>query len=326
MTFSAIFQHSVAAQYRMRPMTWLHDKRKNGFVSTASRVLGFLPGIAYALLLDLSKVRSESHPIPFAITAIIKNEAPYILEWIEYHRLIGVTRFYLYDNESTDNLRDVIEPLIADGTVIYERISGKERQLDAYNKMLSDHGNECDFCAFIDADEFLFFGELNPLDYLKTNLSQSVGGLCLNWIVFGSSHRTEKPEGLVLENYLQRGASDFEANRHVKTICRPSTVIGFINPHYCRYRYGYHAEDTRGASMSYGHTAPLGEVPIPHIKHYFSKSLEEYLKKRSRGCADGHAMRDLDDFYRHDVNDVYDDSMLPYARAVQKRLAPNSHH
>ena len=35
-----------------------------------------------------------------AIVAIAKNEGPYLREWIEYHRLVGIKRFYLYDNES----------------------------------------------------------------------------------------------------------------------------------------------------------------------------------------------------------------------------------
>ncbi len=48
-------------------------------------------------------------PIPdnfkheFAIAAIVKNEGRYLREWIEFHRLVGCTKFYIYDNNSTDN-------------------------------------------------------------------------------------------------------------------------------------------------------------------------------------------------------------------------------
>ncbi|ELV04510.1 glycosyltransferase family 92 protein [Brachyspira hampsonii] len=54
-----------------------------------------------------------------SILATVKNEAPYIKEWIEYHRIIGAERFYIYDNESTDNLKEVLEPYIKEGIVIY---------------------------------------------------------------------------------------------------------------------------------------------------------------------------------------------------------------
>jgi hypothetical protein len=34
--------------------------------------------------------------------AIFKDEAPYLLEWIAFHKMIGVALFVLYDNGSTD--------------------------------------------------------------------------------------------------------------------------------------------------------------------------------------------------------------------------------
>lgn len=37
-----------------------------------------------------------------SIGAIFKDEAPYLAEWIEFHRLVGVEHFFLYDNLSTD--------------------------------------------------------------------------------------------------------------------------------------------------------------------------------------------------------------------------------
>lgn len=50
--------------------------------------------------------------IKLAICVIVKNEAPYMKEWIDYHRLVGVEKFYVYDNESTDSLLSVLAPYI----------------------------------------------------------------------------------------------------------------------------------------------------------------------------------------------------------------------
>ena len=33
-----------------------------------------------------------------AVCAIFKDEAPYLLEWIAFHKMVGVDLFVLYDN------------------------------------------------------------------------------------------------------------------------------------------------------------------------------------------------------------------------------------
>ena len=38
-------------------------------------------------------------------------------EWIEFHRLVGVERFFLYDNGSTDDHREVLAPYVEEGIV-----------------------------------------------------------------------------------------------------------------------------------------------------------------------------------------------------------------
>ncbi len=40
-----------------------------------------------------------------SIISLFRDEAPYLKEWIEFHRLIGVDQFHLVNNNSTDNYR-----------------------------------------------------------------------------------------------------------------------------------------------------------------------------------------------------------------------------
>ena len=87
------------------------------------------------------KEKSFKHEI--AMVSISKNEAPYIKEWIEFHKLVGFTKFYFYDNESEDNTVDILKPYIDSGLVEYTLIKGKGRQLDAYNDAIAKHKNEC---------------------------------------------------------------------------------------------------------------------------------------------------------------------------------------
>lgn len=91
-----------------------------------------------------------------AFVLIAKNEAPYIEEWINFHHKQGVSHFIIYDNDSTDNFHEVLKPYIDSGLVTYKLLSGKARQLDAYNMALHDYGRKFKYMAMIDADEFMF--------------------------------------------------------------------------------------------------------------------------------------------------------------------------
>ncbi|MDR0485482.1 MAG: glycosyltransferase family 2 protein, partial [Elusimicrobiota bacterium] len=51
-------------------------------------------------------------PQYLSVLAIAKNEAPYLKEWIEYHRALGVEKFYIYDNNSSDNTFEILKPYI----------------------------------------------------------------------------------------------------------------------------------------------------------------------------------------------------------------------
>src|SRR5207248_1398805 len=52
-----------------------------------------------------------------AIGAVFQNEAPYLKEWIEFHRMMGVQRFVLVNDRSTDHYLDVLRPYIETGEV-----------------------------------------------------------------------------------------------------------------------------------------------------------------------------------------------------------------
>ena len=91
-----------------------------------------------------------------AFVLIAKNEATYIKEWLDFHIKQGVSKFIIYDNESTDNFLEVLQPYIESGTVIYSKIGGKRRQIDAYNMALNKYRKMFKYMGFIDADEFVF--------------------------------------------------------------------------------------------------------------------------------------------------------------------------
>ena len=85
----------------------------------------------------------------------MKNEAPYIREWITYHRIVGVEHFYIYDNESEDNLKEVLQPYIDARVVTYIYFPGCLKQKAAYNNAIKCFKNETKWIAIIDIDEFI---------------------------------------------------------------------------------------------------------------------------------------------------------------------------
>src|SRR5262249_4424977 len=49
-------------------------------------------------------------PIGLAVCAIFRDEARYLAEWVSFHRVQRVERFYLYDNRSADEWRSELAP------------------------------------------------------------------------------------------------------------------------------------------------------------------------------------------------------------------------
>lgn len=59
-----------------------------------------------------------SFPNEIIMSTLTKNDDNYIIQWINYHMIIGVTRFIIYDNSLQNTLNNILEKYIKDGTVI----------------------------------------------------------------------------------------------------------------------------------------------------------------------------------------------------------------
>lgn len=134
------------------------------------------------------------------MVSISKNEGPYIREWIEYHKLVGFTKFYFYDNESDDDTADILKPYIEQGIVEYTMIKGKGRQLDAYNDAICKHKDECRWMAFLDMDEYImpvlpFASIADIVMSLVNKAGQGAVGIGVNWCIYGSAYLEKKPRG-----------------------------------------------------------------------------------------------------------------------------------
>ncbi|MGN0601576.1 MAG: glycosyltransferase family 92 protein [Oscillospiraceae bacterium] len=258
-----------------------------------------------------------------SIIAIAKNESPYIKEWIEFHKIVGVSRFYIYDNESNDQLKEILDPYIESGEVVYHYYPGKSKQLSAYNDALKEYKNYTKYMAFIDLDEYLMpshYGKKLP-DVIDCILSQNkhAAGVGVTWRIFGSSGYINKPEGLITENYTKRGIDYCWQNFHIKTVCNPRKIKSVVSPHFVKYKLGFWCINEFGRRLRAWF--PLGQCfDEIKINHYFCKSREEALMKWKRGLADRNSKYNWDKFEEYDLNDVQDYSMIPYIDILKQNL------
>ena len=258
---------------------------------------GFYNFLRYAAKCYLNSLRPQKYEINLAITAIAKNEAPYIREWIEFHRLVGVEKFFIYDNESTDNLKEVLKPYIESGIVEYTYFPGRCRQFPAYRDSIARNANRVKFMAIIDCYEFITPIKHNTIpefiEYLEQKIKHKIDAVGINWIMHGYNGHYEKQEGLICENYSKCDLNK-DSNRHIKSIVRLRSVISNTHPHFCIHKLFSKIVNTKGEEMYGPFTEPnLDEIVI---HHYYTKSFEETKSKMQKGFADQTNKRQISAF------------------------------
>jgi hypothetical protein len=264
-------------------------------------ILRYGPIRAIKLILRL-KHEKQYPQFYLAICAIAKNEGEYFKEWIEWHRKLGVEKFYIYDNESSDNTREILAPFIDSGLVEYIFFPGKKRQLYAYDDCLEKHRFDTRWIAVIDLDEFIVpIKDKTITEFLKRFENFPV--VEINWLIYGSSGAKKKENGTVMERFNHHSEPNHFSNRHVKSIVDPCRIYSFTGCHEAA-RISGHAADSYGQLIKKNFRDRKPQHDVIRINHYAVKSYEEFLLKRNRGRARTNKIRDFQYFENYDLNDV----------------------
>lgn len=266
-----------------------------------------------------------------SIAAIIKNE-DYIIEWVEYHLMVGVQHFYIYDNESTNGLERKLHKYIQDGIVTYIYWPGKYQQMPVYKHAVSHFQYKTKWLAIIDGDEYIVPVEkdrlipqiLDDIDAKCLTLPRnySVGGVSLQWRTYGTcGHKTKCP-GLIFENYRYRAEDDHKYSTHIKTVCNPRVVVDITDPHFVKYIPDYFTVSENCSTIN-GSTFYDAACKKLRLNHYRSKSEEEFLEKNRRGWPDRDLQLKENALYEANVecSKVYDPIMNRYIDELKKRVA-----
>lgn len=221
------------------------------------------------------------------ICSCLKNEGPYLLEWVAYHRLLGVDGFLLFDNDSNDGTSELLRDLDRIGVVNrveWPTVAGVSPQISAFNHAIGKLSQCAEFVFNLDADEFIV-PESGGLSEFLDSVADDVGAIAINQRVFGSGGEQEYRPLPVLERFVLASKPDYAENRFFKTLYRPSFAKKVTDPHYVHLARG-RATHPDGSDLVTG-DHPGASVEIQNdriaIHHYILKSREEFEIKRSRG-------------------------------------------
>jgi Glycosyltransferase family 92 len=258
-------------------------------------------------------VRNDPLPAPaiapdgIAIVAIFKDEMEYLEEWLEFHLTVGVDRFYLYDNGSSDEPMHLLRPYVASGVVRVIPWTAFAPPLNAqrlaYSHACANVDADIGWISILDIDEFLFAPDGKLRDAVSAFADFS--NVIVPRFEFGDGGHETRPAGLVTENYLKSSTS-FASQ--VKSLLRPWTVRSV----------GTHKASTAGPT-----TIIARETPALRVNHYFTKSKSEFRAKLERG----YSWRPADRTKRKHrmseeigTSDVEDRTILPLVEQLKARM------
>ena len=212
-------------------------------------------------------------PKPYlSICAIYRGEGPYLREWVAFHRVVGVERFYLYDNRSEDEHREALAPYVAEGVIEQTDWPLFPGQVQAYTDCLERHREDTRWMAFVAIDEFLFSPTGRPLTEVLARYERWPG-VGVNRVTFGTSGHETPPPGLVLENYTRRLEHPNMRKPAVKSIVDPRRAVRALDPHHFEYREGF-AVDESEHPLEAQHSASDSCATL-RVNHYFTRSQED---------------------------------------------------
>lgn len=156
--------------------------------------------------------------------SMMKDEAPYLLEWFAHHMAVGFTDILVYTNDCSDGTDDMLIRLEELGLGYHRRNDipeGIKPQPSALKYAQAEPKvQEADWVLVFDADEFLSInhpsGTMDGM--LDDAVAQGANGIVITWRIFGSGHVVDWSRDPVTEQYLYAAPAHWNLGWGVKTL------------------------------------------------------------------------------------------------------------
>lgn len=228
----------------------------------------------------------------------VKDEGPYILEWLAYHKALGFTDFLIAQNDSKDGTTEILRRLQQLGEIAFidnDNPKGSPQMAASRLAARTELFNSSDWMAFFDCDEYLNLCKHDTLEDFLDDFSE-FDSIAVNWLNFGDSGLSQWGCGLTIERFTQCAHPDHAYNAHFKCLHRPSCKdfqgFGPHRPHPTKPIRTFVYTDKSAVEDD----VQLGAVPQPSpnraarhdiacLHHYSVRTREEFLRKEIRGHA-----------------------------------------
>lgn len=229
-----------------------------------------------------------THKKGVGICSIGRKENLYAKEFVKYYLKLGVKKIIIYDDNEIngEKFEDVLKEYIMSGNVEIIDIHGFESaQFPSYMDCYKKYGNQFDFLLFLDFDEFVKIeNNIDINTYVYNKKFNKCETIVLNWVMYGDNNLLKYDNRTMIERFTKpignwtRGKSIVRTNIP-KLIISSTFMIGINTQYFC---------DSNGnrlfPSSYYGFEVPNN--PKAYIKHFYTKTVEEFCNKINRG--DGH--------------------------------------
>ena len=253
------------------------------------------------------------------IVTVIKNEHEYLDEWIKYHLNLGINHIFIFedidskshqdicnkykDNVTLNNIRHVIieenDKKLADKLKLTKKVNVQHVYFKCILKYLYQLPIKYDWCFVIDNDEFITLeNENNKLEDVL-NLYNDYDAIVLYWKCYGANGLINKPDYTnkgVIETYTKEAKGRVikdSARAYIKTCYKLNK-----NGKYKYYNSHLPQEHSNWIATNYQRDMTINPIyDNIYLRHYITKSWEEYVwKKQTRGFIFG-GHRHLDTFF-----------------------------
>jgi hypothetical protein len=251
-----------------------------------------------------------------ALVASVRNEGPFLLEWLAYNRAIGLQDIYIYTNDNGDGSTELLQQLARHGIIkLFLNQTGRDviPQIKAYEHslFLLPELRRFEWVFYLDADEFFVpaasydFDIRNVIAAVNAKYSQNLPScISYNWNWIGSGGAIRRAHGYVTERF-QTGRSTLHPN--VKSLVRPSAAMSMWPVHTPNIAANGFAVNSVLEPTSIEQSAYVFPDSVTSglssgmVNHYWQKSFEEFLVKQARGSSAPY--RDTSLFFKWDIRE-----------------------